>query len=98
MGEWPRRPGRRFSNRIDILHGAEQHARILLQAQNPAKGRGDLAWRKRTSCNLAKQRLEKVMVPAFHQRYVDQIRFQVLGRTKPAEPAAYDHNFPRTAH
>jgi len=32
------------------------------------------------------------------QRYVDEIRFQVLGRTKPAEPAAYDHNSPRTAH
>jgi hypothetical protein len=76
----------------------ESYGRMAPSSQNPAKGRADLAWRKRSSCNLVKQRLEEVIVPAVHQRYVDQIRFKVLRRTKAAEPAAYNYNSPWTAH
>jgi glutamate/tyrosine decarboxylase-like PLP-dependent enzyme len=40
----------------------------------------------------------KMMVPTIDQRYVHQVRSQVLGRTKPAKTVTDYHYYSRCAH
>ena len=68
-------PGRK----VYFLRFGQQHTRVVVVAQYPANGRGDVARRQAGRCHLIQQRLKDVVVVAVDQRHAHRRAPQRLG-------------------
>ena len=78
--------------RVDLLHLGHQDFRILLLAEKPPNGRGDVRRRERRGRDLIQQRLEDVMIRTIDDCDVS-VRVAELARgVQPPEPGANDED------
>ena len=78
--------------RVDIGSLPEQHARVLLFAENPAQWRAHLAGRERPRSDLVKQRLKEMEVPPVDKSHIDRGMLQRPSRVEPSKSPAENEN------
>ena len=88
--------GLRFGVDADGL--AQQHARVLLLAQDEAERLRDVRRRERAGRHLVEERAEEVVVAAIDQRDVDIGLAQRPGGVEPAVAAADDQDAVSLSH
>ena len=80
------------ARRIHPRDAREHHGRILLVAQYPRDGRGNIGRRQAARRDLIQERLEEVLVAAVDQRHVDRRAGERLCGGEPAEARANNHH------
>ena len=78
--------------RVDVDDFPEQHANVLLAAEDAAQRCRDLAGRERAGSDLIKERLEQVIVAPIDERHVDRRGLQRARRAQAAKATADDHH------
>ena len=77
---------------VDPRHFREHDPDIPLFSEDAANGRGNISRRKRSRCDLIKQRLKQMVVVAIDQRDVERSVRKAFGSRQPTKAASNNYN------
>ena len=77
---------------VDLVHFREDHFDIFIFSKDPAHRRGNIRRRKRSGCDLVKERLKEVIIRPIDHRYPDRLIPEVLRGLQATKARADNHD------